>query len=62
VWPFPGEAVYEERDEANDRTDLLVFDQWCAVVGGERMPFDADVYKLLRQTMGKTASKFRALK
>lgn len=61
TWPFPGAAVYEERDDANDRTDVLVFDQWCAVIGGERMPFDADVYKLLRSTMGKTASKFRAM-
>ena len=60
-WPFSGPAVYEETDVANDRADALVFDQWCAVSGGARLPFDADVYRLLRRTMGKTASRFRAV-
>lgn len=60
-WPFAGPAVYEENDAANDRRDLLVFDQWCAMAGGIRLPFDADVYRLLRRTMGKTAKHFRAL-
>jgi DNA polymerase III subunit epsilon len=61
VWPFDGAAVFEERDVANDRADMLIFDQWCAVSGGTRLPFDADVYRLLRRTMGKTASRFRAV-
>ncbi len=60
-WPFAGPAVYEEADAANDRCDVLVFDQWCAVSGGVRLPFDADVYRLLRRTMGKTAKHFRPL-
>lgn len=60
-WPFTGPAVYEETDAANDRCDVLTFDQWCAVSGGVRLPFDADVYRLLRRTMGKTAKHFRAL-
>lgn len=60
AWPFAGEAVFEERDVANDRCDVLVFDRWCAVSGGARLPFDGDVYRLLKRTMGKTASKFRA--
>ena len=61
AWPFNGPAVFEEVDAANDRTDALVFDQWCAMSGGVRLPFDADVYRLLRRTMGKTASRFRAV-
>lgn len=61
AWPFAGPAVLEETDTANDRRDVLVFDQWCAVSGGVRLPFDADVYRLLRRTMGKTASRFRAI-
>ena len=61
VWPFSGPALYEEVDAANDRADALVFDQWCAMSGGTRLPFDADVYRLLRRTMGKTASRFRAI-
>ena len=61
VWPFSGPAVYEEVDAANDRADALIFDQWCAMSGGARLPFDADVYRLLRRTMGKTASRFRAI-
>ena len=61
AWPFTGAAVYEELDAANDRADALVFDQWCAMSGGTRLPFDADVYRLLRRTMGKTASRFRAI-
>ena len=61
VWPFSGAAVYEEVDAANDRADALVFDHWCALSGGVRLPFDADVYRLLRRTMGKTASRFRAI-
>ena len=61
VWPFSGPAVYEEVDAANDRADALIFDQWCAMSGGARLPFDADVYRLLRRTMGKTASRFRAV-
>ena len=61
AWPFTGPAVYEEVDPANDRADALVFDQWCAISGGARLLFDADVYRLLRRTMGKTASRFRAV-
>ena len=60
AWPFIGEAVFEEQDVANDRCDVLKFDRWCAVSGGVRLPFDGDVYRLLKRTMGKTASKFRA--
>ena len=60
AWPFAGEAVFEERDVANDRCDVLVFDRWCAVTGGARLPFDSDVYRLLKRTMAKTASQFRA--
>ena len=60
MWPFAGEAVFEETDVANDRCDVLVFDRWCAVSGGARLPFDGDVYRLLKRTMGKTASRFRA--
>ena len=60
AWPFAGEAVFEERDIANDRCDVLVFDRWCAVSGGVRLPFDADVYRLLKRTMGKRASEFRS--
>jgi DNA polymerase-3 subunit epsilon len=59
AWPFSGEAIFEERDVANDRCDVLVFDRWCAVSGGTRLPFDGDVYRLLKRTIGKTASKFR---
>lgn len=62
AWPFVGAAIYEEVDAANDRADALVFDQWCAISGGARLPFDADVYRLLRRTMGKTASRFRAIR
>ena len=61
AWPFAGPAAYEEVDAANDRTDALLFDQWCALSGGARLPFDADVYRLLRRTMGKTASRFRVV-
>ncbi len=60
AWPFAGEAVFEERDVPNDRCDVLMFDRWCAVSGGIRLPFDGDVYRLLKRTMGKTASRFRA--
>ena len=59
-WPFAGNAVFEERDVGNDRCDALLFDRWCAVSGGVRLPFDGDVYRLLKRTMGKTASRFRA--
>ncbi len=59
AWPFSGEAIFEERDVVNDRCDVLIFDRWCAVSGGARLPFDGDIYRLLKRTMGKTASKFR---
>jgi len=59
AWPFAGEAVFEERDVANDRCDVLLFDQWCAVSGGTRLPFDGDVYRLLRRTLQKNARLFR---
>ncbi len=58
AWPFDGAIVYEERDETNDRVDLLQFDQWCALVGGERAPFDGDVYRLLARTLKKTPQRF----
>ncbi len=57
-WPFDGVATFEERDEVNDRVDLLRFDQWCAVAGGERLPFDADVFKLLRRMLAKHTAGF----
>lgn len=60
TWPFAGVAVFEERDVANDRFDVLVFDQWCAVSGGVRLPFDGDVYRLLKRTMGNSTRRFRA--
>jgi DNA polymerase III subunit epsilon len=61
TWPFSGPAIFEEIDAANARTDVLMFDQWCAMSGGVRLPFDADVYRLLRRMMGKTASRFRSI-
>jgi DNA polymerase III subunit epsilon len=61
AWPFDGIAVYEERDVANDRIDLLQFDQWCAVSGGARLPFDADVYRLLVRTLKKASERFTLL-
>lgn len=57
-WPFEGCAVYEERDVANDRIDLLEFDQWCAVSGGARLPFDGDVYRLLARTLKRYPERF----
>jgi DNA polymerase III subunit epsilon len=58
-WPFEGSIVFEERDVANDRVDLLQFDQWCALAGGERMTFDGDVFRLLRRTLEKSPHRFR---
>ena len=60
-WPFDAAVVLEERDTANDRTDLLAFDRWCAMSGGTRLPFDGDVFRLLRRMIGKTAHAFRPL-
>lgn len=57
-WPFAGRAVYEERDVANDRVDLLEFDHWCALSGGEAMPFDGDVYRLLARTLSRYPERF----
>jgi len=60
-WPFDTAVVLEERDTANDRTDLLAFDRWCAMSGDARLPFDGDVFRLLRRMIGKTAHAFRPL-
>lgn len=60
VWPFDGIATYEERDAANGRVDLLQFDQWCAIAGGARLPFDGDVYRLLSRTIGRAPERFTA--
>jgi DNA polymerase III subunit epsilon len=62
AWPYNGAVVYEERDEVNDRVDLLQFDQWCAVVGGERAPFDGDVYRLLARMMKRVPMRFTTLR
>ena len=61
VWPFSGAAVYEEIDGANDRADALVFDQWCAVSGGVKLPFDADVFRLLKRTISRAGGRFYAV-
>jgi DNA polymerase III subunit epsilon len=58
AWPFAGAVVYEERDGANDRVDLLQFDRWRAVSGGALLPFDSDVYRLLVRTLKKTPHRF----
>ncbi|TAG77883.1 MAG: DNA polymerase III subunit epsilon [Burkholderiales bacterium] len=57
-WPFEGRAIYEERDVANDRVDLLEFDRWCALTGGEPLPFDGDVYRLLVRTLARYPDRF----
>ena len=61
VWPFSGPAIYEETDAANDRADALVFDQWCAVSGGAKLPFDADVYRLLKRMLSRAGDRFRSV-
>ena len=61
VWPYEADVVLEERDVANDRTDLLAFDRWCAMSGGVRLPFDGDVFRLLRRTISKAGHTFRPL-
>jgi DNA polymerase III subunit epsilon len=58
AWPYERSVVFTERDEANDQTDLLIFDQWCAVSGGTRLPFDADVYKLLQRMIKLYPDRF----
>jgi DNA polymerase III subunit epsilon len=58
AWPFKSAVVYEERDATNDRVDLLQFDQWCAVVGGDRAAFDGDVYRLLVRMLRKAPQRF----
>jgi DNA polymerase-3 subunit epsilon len=57
-WPFEGRAVYEERDVVNDRVDLIEFDGWCALSGGEPLPFDGDVYRLLVRTLARYPERF----
>lgn len=61
AWPYPGVVTYEERDAANDRCDTLQFDQWCAISGGARLPFDADVYRLLRRSIERTPRRFNVV-
>jgi DNA polymerase III subunit epsilon len=58
AWPFAGAVVYEERDHANDRVDLLQFDRWCAVSGDALLPFDSDVYRLLVRTLKRYPERF----
>lgn len=60
-WPYPGAIVLEECDPGNDRVDLLCFDQWCAVSGGVRLPFDGDVFRLLRRTLDRASLSVRPL-
>jgi DNA polymerase III subunit epsilon len=62
AWPFAGIATYEERDIANDRVDLLQFDDWRALSGGVRAPFDADVYRLLVRMLAKSPERFVAIR
>jgi DNA polymerase III subunit epsilon len=60
AWPFNGTATYEERDAVNGRVDLLQFDQWRAIAGGARLPFDSDVYRLLVRTLKRYPERFVA--
>jgi DNA polymerase III subunit epsilon len=62
VWPFVGVATFEERDVGNDRVDMLQFDQWRSVSGGALMPFDADVFKLLRRMLERNADGFSGIR
>ena len=39
--------------------DLLAFDQWCSLAGGARLPFDGDVFRLLRQVIERSPEAFR---
>jgi DNA polymerase III subunit epsilon len=57
-WPYRGTVSFAERDEINDRTDLLLFNEWCAVAGGAKLPFDADVFKLMQRMMKRFPDRF----
>jgi DNA polymerase III subunit epsilon len=57
-WPFNSSVAFHERDVLNDHTNTLLFDQWCAVSGGTKQPFDADVFKLLQRMLKRHPDRF----
>ncbi len=58
AWPFDGPVELREHDRETGRTDRLLFDRWCALGPDGPLPFDADVYKLLRRRVRRTPQAF----
>jgi DNA polymerase-3 subunit epsilon len=57
-WPFDGLVALREHDPETGRTDRLAFDRWRALGPDGPMPFDPDVYKLLRRRVKRTPEAF----
>ena len=68
-WPYAGRIGIREHDDASERTQLHIFDNWChlATVDDERgleevlearsrVEFDLDTYTLLQRTLRKQAA------
>ena len=61
AWPFDGPVVLREHDPESGRSDRLAFDRWRAIGPEGPMPFDPDVYKLLRRRVQRMPEGFEPL-
>ncbi len=57
-WPFDGPVTLREHDPESGRTDRLGFDRWRALGPDGPLPFDPDVFKLLRRRVARTPDAF----
>ena len=61
MWPYEADVVLEERDVANDRTDLLALTAGARCQGGVRLPFDGDMSSGCCGAIGKAGHTIRPL-
>jgi DNA polymerase-3 subunit epsilon len=60
-WPFDGAVVLAECDPDGGPGERLTFDRWCAIGPDGPLPFDADLFRLLRRRLQRVPQAFEAL-
>ena len=60
AWPFDGAVGLTECDPDGGPGERLAFDRWCAIGPDGPLPFDPDLYRLLRRRLQRSPQAFEA--
>jgi len=57
-WPFEGPVTVHEHDAESGRRDRFIIDRWRVVGPDGPLPFDTDVFKLVRRRLQREPGRF----